>query len=166
MADERLTTLVVSERELADIETLLEKLLFDAHANFGMVLDRSGQLIATKGKVPQCDLVILGALVAGTFASARELAKALNEEDFHVLFQQGNEQHVITTLVEEQWLLSIIFDQRAYLGLVKVLAKETAQELVTILQQVRSHSEAQQLLAKKDVTTSVEHKIDALFRDS
>jgi len=166
MADPRLTTLVVSEQDIATIENTLETFLFDSHANFGLLLDRSGQIIATKGKAPDCNLTTIGALIAGTFASARELAKALKEKEFSVLFQQGSEQHVLTTLVDDQWLLSVLFDQRAFLGLVKVLAKDTAHDLTAVLNQVRARRQAPGSAVGKDLQASAEQRIDSLFRDS
>src|ERR687884_384130 len=80
----------------------------------------------------------LGALLAGVFSSSREVAKLLNEKDFRNIFQQGVQENIYTSMIEEQWLLVIIFDKLTHIGLVKVLSKKASDELGRILERVRT----------------------------
>lgn len=132
--DPQLTSLIVSERETNAIEECLERLVDDTGANYSMLLDKSGQVVAAQGDTARQDITALGALLAGTFASSREVARLLKEKDFRVLFQQGIKENIFTELIGEQWMLVVMFDKRTHIGLVKVLAKRATDELIAILQ--------------------------------
>src|SRR6476646_10726263 len=126
--DPQLTSLVVSEKDTAKIEECLERLVGDTNANYSMLLDKSGQVIAARGDTQRQDITALGALLAGTFASSREVARLLKEKDFRVLFQQGVRENIFTELITEQWMLVVMFDKRTHIGLVKVLSKRATDE--------------------------------------
>jgi predicted regulator of Ras-like GTPase activity (Roadblock/LC7/MglB family) len=163
--DPQLTSLVVSEKDTAKIEECLERLVGDTNANYSMLLDKSGQVIASRGDTQRQDITALGALLAGTFASSREVARLLREKDFRVLFQQGVKENIFTELIEEQWMLVVMFDKRTHIGLVKVLAKRATEELGTVLQKVRQQSRQRDAVISTSFRTSVEDTIDLLFRD-
>ena len=67
--DPQLTSLVVSTSETARIEETLDHLIAETGANYSMLLDKSGQVIAWSGDTDRQDITSLGALLAGTFAS-------------------------------------------------------------------------------------------------
>ena len=163
--DPQLTSLVVSEKDTAKIEECLERLVSDTNANYAMLLDKSGQVIASRGDTQRQDITALGALLAGTFASSREVARLLREKDFRVLFQQGVKENIFTELIEEQWMLVVMFDKRTHIGLVKVLAKRATEELGGTLQRVRQQSRQRDAVISTSFRTSVEDTIDLLFRD-
>ena len=64
--DPQLTSLVVSEKDTDAIEECLERLVGDTNANYSMLLDKSGQVIAARGDTQRQDITALGALLAGT----------------------------------------------------------------------------------------------------
>ncbi len=161
----QLTSLVVSEKDTAKIEECLEGLVSDTNAHDSMLLDNSGQVIASRGDTQRQDITALGALLAGTFASSREVARLLREKDFRVLFQQGVKENIFTELIDEQWMLVVMFDKRTHIGLVKVLAKRATEELGSVLQRVRHQSRQRESAISTSFRTSVEETIDLLFRD-
>ncbi len=163
--DPQLTSLVVSEKDTKKIEDCLERLVGDTNANYAMLLDKSGQVIAARGDTQRQDITALGALLAGTFASSREVARLLREKDFRVLFQQGVKENIFTELIDEQWMLVVMFDKRTHIGLVKVLAKRATEELGVSLQRVRQQSRQRESVISTSFRTSVEDTIDLLFRD-
>jgi len=163
--DPQLTSLAVSEKDTVAIEDCLERLIGDTNANYSILLDKSGQVIASRGDTQRQDITALGALLAGTFASSREVARLLREKDFRVLFQQGVKENIFTELIEEQWMLVVMFDKRTHIGLVKVLAKRATDELGRVLQQVRVQSRQRDAVISTSFRTSVEDTIDLLFRD-
>jgi predicted regulator of Ras-like GTPase activity (Roadblock/LC7/MglB family) len=163
--DPQLTSLVVSEKDTDAIESCLEDLVANTQANYSMLLDKSGQVIAARGDTQRQDITALGALLAGTFASSREVARLLREKDFRVLFQQGVKENIFTELIEEQWMLVVMFDKRTHIGLVKVLAKRATDELGAVLQRVRQQSKQRDAVISTSFRTSVEDTIDLLFRD-
>ena len=64
----------------------------------------------------------LGALIAGTHASTREVASILQESSFRTLLQEGAQEKIFTESIGDQWLISIIFGRPSHLGLVKACA--------------------------------------------
>src|SRR5216684_6859081 len=137
---EQLTNLIISDRELAIISTALNKLVLDTSASSVMLIDKSGQVVATQGSGVRRNATSLGALLAGAFSSSRHIAELLGEKDFRTIFQQGVHENIFTTMVEEQWLLVIVFEKLTQIGLVKVLSKKTSDELARILVRVRTET--------------------------
>ena len=163
---EQLTNLIISERELAIIAIALNKLMNDTGATSVMLLDKSGQVITTQGAGTQHNATTLGALLAGAFSSSRHVAELLGEKDFRTIFQQGVHENIYTTMVEEQWLLVIVFDKLTHIGLVKVLSKKASDELARILERVRADTpRTKSSVINVQFRSSVEDTIDLLFRD-
>jgi len=163
---EQLTNLVISDRDLATISSVLMRLMNDTNAASIMLIDKSGQVIAVQGSSTRRNATTLGALLAGVFSSSREVAKLLDEKDFRNIFQQGVQQNIYTSMVEEQWLLVIIFDRSTHIGLVKVLSKKASDELGRILERVRNDTtRAKSSVLNLQFRSSVEDTIDLLFRD-
>ena len=163
---EQSTNLIISDRELAIISIALNKLMTDTSATSVMLLDKSGQVIATQGAGTQRNATTLGALLAGAFSSSRQVAELLGEKDFRTIFQQGVHESIYTTMVEEQWLLVIVFDKLTHIGLVKILSKKASDELGRILERVRDDTtRTKSSVINVQFRSSVEDTIDLLFRD-
>src|SRR5947209_13871344 len=163
---EQLTNLVISDRELTAISALLTKLTNDTNATSAMLIDKSGQVVAIQGTSIRRNATALGALLAGVFSSSREVAKLLDEKDFRNIFQQGVQENIYTSMIEEQWLLVIIFDKATHIGLVKVLSKKASDELGRILERVRNDTtRTKSSVINLQFRSSVEDTIDLLFRD-
>ena len=163
---EQLTNLVISDRDLATISSVLMKLMNDTNATSAMLIDKSGQVVAAQGTSTKRNATTLGALLAGVFSSSREVAKLLDEKDFRNIFQQGVHENIYTSMVEEQWLLVIIFDRSTHIGLVKVLSKKASDELGRVLERVRNDTtRAKSSVLNLQFRSSIEDTIDLLFRD-
>ena len=163
---EQLTNLVVSDKELSLISTVIAKLMNDTNATSALLLDKSGQVVTTQGANTKRNATMLGALLAGVFSSSREVAKLLDEKDFRNIFQQGVQENIYTSMIEEQWLLVIIFDRLTHIGLVKVLSKKASEELLRILERVRTDTTRKKAsVIDIKFRSSVEDTIDLLFRD-
>src|SRR5579883_3022648 len=140
MGMENLTNIVVSEGELGNITRVLGRLTLDTGATHVLLLDKSGQLIATQGPA--------------------------GERDFRSILQQGVNESIYTSLVGEQWLLVIVFDKQTHIGLVKVLARKATEELERVLERVRvGGRQAKEQVVNVQFRSSVENTIDLLFQD-
>src|SRR5258707_12793620 len=138
----------------------------DSSASSVMFLDKSGQVITTQGASTRQNATSVGAFLAGAFSSSRHVAELLGEKDFRTIFQQGVHENIYTTMVEEQWLLVIVFDKLTHIGLVKVLSKKTSEELGRALERVRADTSSQKSsVLNIQFRSSVEDTIDLLFRD-
>ncbi|HEY6284312.1 MAG TPA: roadblock/LC7 domain-containing protein [Ktedonobacteraceae bacterium] len=163
---EQLTNLIISDHELDTITNALNKLMSDTSATSVMLLDKSGQVVSSQGTSTKRNATSLGALLAGAFSSSRHVAELLGEKDFRTIFQQGVHENIYTTMVEDQWLLVIVFDKLTHIGLVKVLSKRASEELGRTLERVRADTNRQKSsVLNIQFHSSVEDTIDLLFRD-
>ena len=163
---EQLTNLIISDHELDTITNVLNKLMSDTSATSVMLLDKSGQVVSSQGTSTKRNATSLGALLAGAFSSSRHVAELLGEKDFRPIFQQGVHENIYTTMVEDQWLLVIVFDKLTHIGLVKVLSKRASEELGRTLERVRADTNRQKSsVLNIQFRSSVEDTIDLLFRD-
>jgi predicted regulator of Ras-like GTPase activity (Roadblock/LC7/MglB family) len=163
---ESLTNVVVSEGEIGNIARVLGRLTLDTGASHVLLLDKSGQLISAQGPAGQRDIIALGALLAGAFASSRHVAEILGERDFRSILQQGVQESIYTNLVGEQWLLVVVFDKQTHTGLVKVLARKAAEDLEHTLERVRmGGAPAKEQVVNVQFRSSVGNTIDRLFQD-
>jgi predicted regulator of Ras-like GTPase activity (Roadblock/LC7/MglB family) len=163
---EQLTNLIISDHELSLISNVLYKLMNDTSASSVMLLDKSGQVVTTQGSSTKRNATSLGALLAGAFSSSRHVAELLGEKDFRTIFQQGVHENIYTTMIEDQWLLVIVFDKLTHIGLVKVLSKKASDELSRTLERVRTDTTRQKSsVLNIQFRSSVEDTIDLLFRD-
>ncbi|HEX8998184.1 MAG TPA: roadblock/LC7 domain-containing protein [Ktedonobacterales bacterium] len=166
---EQLTNLVVTEGELANVTRVLGRLALDTGASYAILLDKSGQLISAQGQQGQTgqrDLTALGALMAGAFSSSRQVAEILGERDFRTILQQGVQESILSNLIDDQWLLVVVFDKQTHVGLVKVLARKACEELERVLDRVRhGASQARQQVVNVQFRSEVANTIDSLFQD-
>lgn len=134
-----------------------------------LLIDKDGHLVAKQGFLEQFDSTALAALVAGSFASTREVARNLGEPQFEVLFHQGKNQSIHIRLVGDRTLQVAVFDDQAKPGMIQVFTKDLAGKVATILEDIdkRSETEPQEAAPKLDEGFSSEMKahLDDLFGD-
>jgi predicted regulator of Ras-like GTPase activity (Roadblock/LC7/MglB family) len=133
----RLSNLVLLAEEADRARAILVQLVEDAAADGAVLLLRSGEVAVAEVEPGFGQLETFGALLAGNFASAREIARMLGEGGFETQFQQGTGRQVVTQAVGEGWLLSVVFKPAASLGLVRVLTARAAEELQPLNQAAR-----------------------------
>src|SRR5258708_28357221 len=102
---EQLTNLIISDRELATISAVLNKLMNDTSATSVMLIDKSGQVIATQGTGTRRNATSLGALLAGAVSSFPLLAELFGVKNFCTLFLKGAHFNNYPTLVNSLWFL-------------------------------------------------------------
>ncbi len=79
-------------------------------------------------------------MLAGSFASTKEIARLVGEPEFSVLFHQGKKDHIHMSIVGERSILVVIFDDRTTIGMVRLYAKETATELAKVFEQIQDEA--------------------------
>lgn len=156
---------IVLPEQIARVDRCLQSLLDNSLATYALLLDQSGQIVAGRGEKSHSEAVLLGALIAGSFASAREIARLLGEERFQTLFQQGLRYHLLTTAIGGYWLLVVVFGKKTPVGLVRVLSCQVADELAVILPGVAGCSDSQNVTLGSGFGNSAAGMIDALFQE-
>ena len=128
--------LIIYEEEIQQIDRLLMKLLKGAEAKCTLLVDKDGHLVTRQGFTHSLDTTALAALLAGSFASTREIARLVGEPEFSVLFHQGKKDHIHISLVGERSILVVIFDDRTPIGMVRLYAREASDELTRVFQNI------------------------------
>jgi predicted regulator of Ras-like GTPase activity (Roadblock/LC7/MglB family) len=121
---------VIYEDEQKQLAEICQRLLREALAKAIFLLDRNGQVIVSIGEIAEIDVTSLASLVAGTTAATSSLAKLLGEPEFPVHFHEGKRDHLHISLAGEEFILTVIFDQRSSLGLVRLRVKKTTERLL------------------------------------
>lgn len=158
------TSLYVNENDNKRIGNQLDRVLLEAGANITLLLDKGGEVIAARGNSMPSDITVMGALLAGTFATSREVARMMNDQNFRTLVQQGMRENTLTELVGESWIVVVMFDKSTHIGLVKDLCRQITPELEAVLLQVQRRSRKMSGL-NPSFRTSIEDTIDLLFKD-
>ena len=150
-----------TEEDFGAIQQTLQRFLHETNARCALLVDRSGQLVATVGEQPHFDPTAFATLTAADFSANDQLAKLIGESDFNSLFHQGEKESMYLADVARRVILVALFDNRTTLGLVRLKIKDTVTELTKLFHEVftRGKSAASQpgLLAGAD------DEIDQLF---
>ena len=162
MSDE---SLIIYEEEINKIDALISKMLKGAEAKCALLVDKDGHLITRQGFTHSLDTTALAALLAGSFASTKEIARLVGESEFSVLFHQGKKDHIHMSIVGERSILVVIFDDRTTIGMVRLYAKETAIELAKVFEDVKEKSKDGDTAISGDFTSQAEEKLDDIFQD-
>jgi predicted regulator of Ras-like GTPase activity (Roadblock/LC7/MglB family) len=157
-------SLILYEEEIQKIDGLLSKLIKGAEAKCALLVDKDGHLITRQGFTHSLDTTALGALLAGSFASTKEIAKLVGEPEFSVLFHQGKKDHIHMNIVGERSILVVIFDDRTTIGMVRLYSKETALELARIFEEIRIKSQDDTGIGG-DFSDVAQDRLDDIFQD-
>ena len=131
--------LVMYEEEFRQIEGVVERLVRDANGKYVFIIDKAGQLIAGAGEMDaSIDTTGLASLTAGNIAASGGIAKLLREEEFCTQFHEGVNAYVYSEIIGKRSILSVIFDARSSLGLVRLRVRRAKEELVRIFDDVET----------------------------
>jgi predicted regulator of Ras-like GTPase activity (Roadblock/LC7/MglB family) len=128
------TDLVIGISDLSELEQALDDMVQGSRARCALLINRDdGSVIAGQGYLDSLDTTSLGALAAGAFASAREIARLIGEPEFSVLFHQGRREHVHVNLAGDHGLLMTLFDDQTTVGLVRLYARRASTRIRRVL---------------------------------
>lgn len=147
--DLRQNRLVFYARDVERLDGELDAFLELSNARSALLIDKEGHLVTRRGEPLQAgSLDSIAALVAGSFAATREMARLLGEQEFTSLFHQGQRDSIQLQLIGDRTLLAIVFDERTNLGLVRFYVQESARNIERVLTELASsHPEAAEELS-------------------
>jgi predicted regulator of Ras-like GTPase activity (Roadblock/LC7/MglB family) len=108
------------EEDAGRIEAILAAFLHESGSRTALLVDRTGQLIATVGEPPNFDPTAFASLTAADFSANDQLARMLGEPEFGALFHQGERESMYLADIARRVILVVLFDNRTTLGLVKL----------------------------------------------
>ncbi|MEK7867244.1 MAG: roadblock/LC7 domain-containing protein [Planctomycetota bacterium] len=124
--------------DLDRLDRILEEYLRLSKAKCTLLIDKDGHLVTKQGQTGTYDMDTISALVAGSFAATKEMAKLLGEEEFSVLFHQGMKDAIQLSLIGDRTLMATIFDDKTTVGMVRLYSNEAARKLGLILSELKN----------------------------
>src|ERR687893_887852 len=151
-----------TEGDFGAITQSLERFLHESNARCALLVDRTGQLVATVGEQPNFDSTAFATLTAADFSANDQLAKLIGETDFSTLFHQGERESMYLADVARRVILVVLFDNRTTLGLVRLKMKGTVEELAKLFEQVFARGQSGP--ASPGILAGADDEIDKLFQ--
>jgi predicted regulator of Ras-like GTPase activity (Roadblock/LC7/MglB family) len=145
------------------ITRTLQRFLYDSNARCALLVDRTGQLVATVGEQPNFDPTAFATLTAADFSANDQLARLIGESDFNTLFHQGERESMYLADVARRVILVVLFDNRTTLGLVRLKMKQAVDELGKLFEQVFARERDAQH-TRPNVLAGADDEIDRLFQ--
>src|ERR671921_112492 len=133
-----------TEDDFGAITQSLQRFLYDSNARCALLVDRTGQLVATVGEQPTFDPTAFATLTAADFSANDQLAKLIGESDFNTLFHQGEKESMYLADVARRVILVVLFDNRTTLGLVRLKMRQTVEDLSKLFDKVFARGAAGQ----------------------
>jgi len=124
--------LVIYEEDLSRINACLSALQRKARSAAILLIDTSGQLIASAGGTDGLDTTPLASLAAGSIAAAGALAQLLGEKEFSFVFYDGERKRLHLSLIGSRAILLVLLDQNSAVALVRLQVKKFSREMEDI----------------------------------
>ena len=121
------------ENDFRLIDDVLDELLQRTNALSAHLIDRSGQVITSAGRVDDFDVTSFASLAAADFTANTELALLLGEPTVEAVVNEGRSRSVYSRLLADRVILSVVFDKRSTLGLVRTRSRRGAEALDSVL---------------------------------
>jgi predicted regulator of Ras-like GTPase activity (Roadblock/LC7/MglB family) len=150
-----------TEDDFGAITHSLQRFLTDCDARCALLVDRTGQLVATVGEQPKFDPTAFATLTAADFSANDQLARLIGEQDFRSLYHQGEKDSMYLADVARRVILVVLFDNRTTLGLVRLKMKTTVEELTRLFEQVFARGASG---AGPGILAGADDEIDKLFQ--
>ncbi len=162
------TDWTIYEEDYWAINGEIKELLNNSNSQSVLLIDKTGQMIASVGTEPDFDLMSFASLCAADFEANAQLAKLIGEKDFSTLYHQGSDESMYLAKVASHIILVVLFNKRTTLGLVRLRVKKTVEGLNTILPRLFDKLQYENEELKEfdeEFTDELNKEIDALFSD-
>lgn len=155
------------EEQTKQIDRCLLQLADHIAAPLVMLADVSGRLILYRGRLPASQSTGLAALAAASFAASTEIGNFLGlPKGFKQQLHEGSVADLYTIAVGPELLLIIAFTKQTMLGMVRLFATQTQQELLQLAQKAaKAREEATHSAESVDrgFAKEVTEQLDDLF---
>ena len=152
-----------TEDDSGAITHALERFLHDSNVRCALLVDRTGQLVATAGEQPRFDPTAFATLTAADFSANDQLARLIGETEFSSLFHQGEQESMYLADIARRVILWALFDSRRTLGLVRLKAKPAVEELTRLFSGMFERAQKGQA-SRPNVLAGAADEIDRLFQ--
>ncbi len=153
--------LVFYANDVERLNTEIDAFLELSKSRCVLLVDRDGHLVTRRGEVVQTSEDTISALIAGSFAATKEMARLLGENEFAILFHQGKRDSIQLQLIGQRTLMAVLFDGRTNLGMVRFYAQEAGARIQDILVEIAAETRASGLT--EEFEKGAEDALDKLF---
>jgi len=153
------------EADLKVILGLMSSLLRETSVRSLILVDRTGQIVANVGEVPQFDTQAFASLTAADFSANDQLAKMIGEHEFSSLFHQGEKESMYLADIARRVILVALFDNQTTLGLVRLKVRATVEELTRVFEDMFQRAGTETPKIEGFGGQEAEDEIDKLFGD-
>src|SRR5262245_16478616 len=154
------------EHDFRSIDQTLGELIERTNAVSVHLVDRSGQLITSAGRVGDLDPTAFASLIAAEFSANAELAQMLGDNGVDAVVSEGKTRSVYSCMLAGRVIMATVFDRHSTLGLVRFRANRAAQALDGVfrglLEKVGLVDTA---FAEPEYAAAAAQQVDALFGD-
>ena len=151
------------EEDFVRIQEILAGFLRESGSRTALIVDRTGQLVATVGETPTFDPTAFASLTAADFSANDQLARMLGEPEFGALFHQGERESMYLADIARRVILVVLFDHRTTLGLVKLRVRPAVADLNRVFTDMFSRDGADDPAVESEFLGDAEDEIDRLF---
>ncbi len=130
--------LVFYENDIERLDSEIDSFLELSKARCVLLVDRDGHLVTRRGESVRDHEETISALIAGSFAATKEMARLLGENEFAILFHQGTRDSIQLQLIGNRTLMAALFDGRTNLGMVRFYAQESGERIAEVLAEVQA----------------------------
>ena len=130
--------IVFYSEDIEQIDAILCEFLELSGSKCNLLIDKEGHMVTSCGDTDSIDEQTVAALVAGSYAATREMAKLLGEDEFSVLFHQGKRDSIQLSMVGNRTILATVFDDRTTVGMVRLHARAACDKLEVVFEEIHS----------------------------
>lgn len=154
------------ENDFRSIDRVLNDLLDRTNALSVHLVDRSGQLITTAGRIGDFDATAFASLIAADFTANAEVARLLGGGTVDAVVSESKGRSVYSCMLADRIIMSTVFDKRSTLGIVRFRTQRAVADLDTVF---RGLFEKVGLVDPSLITpqyaAAAGEEVDALFGD-
>ena len=125
--------IILTKEIMQQVIDIMEGSLIKAGVDCAFLVDRSGNLIVSRGDPPNLDVLALATLTAANFGATAEIATIVGEEDFSLLYHKGQNENVHISKIGEEYILLTLFGNKVALGIVRMKTAKVSELLIPIL---------------------------------
>jgi predicted regulator of Ras-like GTPase activity (Roadblock/LC7/MglB family) len=154
------------ENDFRSIDRVLNELLERTNALSVHLVDRSGQLITTAGRIGDFDATAFASLVAADFTANAEVSQLLGEDGVNAVVSESRGRSVYSCMLADRVIMSTVFDRRSTLGIVRFRTQRAVSELDGVFRNLfEKVGLVEPALATPLYAAAAGQEVDALFGD-
>jgi len=134
---------VIYNEEYVLMKDILQKLKTHTHAMGVFITDSEGHCIASSGEMDEINLNSISSLIAGSVAAINSIAQMIRIDNFNAILNESSSKSLHISLINDQAMLVVIFDNATNLGLVRFRVRNAVEELEKVFQTIQEKLRAQ-----------------------